>query len=50
MTTTTTAQIELFPGTQIFEFDSSTRSKTYRVELSDGRHFQINEKLYHLLN
>jgi putative peptide zinc metalloprotease protein len=43
------APLALYPGTQIFEFDSSTRSKTYRVELSDGRHFQINEKLYHLL-
>src|SRR5215208_4010479 len=49
MTITLATHIELYPGTQIVEFDSSARSKTYRVELSDGRHFQINEKLYHLL-
>ena len=50
MLATTTAQIELFPGTQITEFDSSTTEKSYRVELTDGRHFQINETLYQLLN
>lgn len=41
--------IELDPGAQMMEFDSSTRDKTYRVELSTGVHFQVNEKLYHLL-
>lgn len=41
---------ELSPGTQIVEFDSSTRSKTYRVELSTGVHFQVNDKVYHLLS
>lgn len=45
-----TAQLELNPGAQIFAFDSSTREKSYRVELVDGRHFQINEKLHHLLD
>ncbi|MCX6043499.1 MAG: hypothetical protein NT075_00185, partial [Chloroflexi bacterium] len=42
--------IELSPDAQIMEFDSSTRDKTYRVELSTGLHFQVNEKLYHLLD
>ena len=50
MLASATAQIELFPGTQIVEFDSSTTEKSYRVELTDGRHFQINETLYWLLN
>lgn len=50
MTTNTTAQFELYPGTQIFEFDSSTRDKTYRVEINTGKHFQVNEKLYYLLD
>jgi putative peptide zinc metalloprotease protein len=49
MSITLATQLELHPGAQIFEFDSSAHGKTYRVELSDGRHFQINEKLYHLL-
>lgn len=42
-------EIELCPGTQIVEFDSSSRMRTYRVETADGRHFQINEKLHALL-
>lgn len=50
MTTQAMSQIELYPGAQLFEFDSSTREKSYRVELSAGKHFQINEKLYHLLD
>lgn len=45
-----TAQLELRPDLQIIEFDSATYAKSYRVELQDGRHFQINEKLYHLLD
>ena len=49
MTIQSTALLELYPGIQIVEFDSSTRGKTYRVELSTGVHFQVNEKLYHLL-
>ncbi len=44
-----TTQFELKPGAQIVEFDSSTHEKSYRVELVDGRHFQVNAKLYHLL-
>jgi putative peptide zinc metalloprotease protein len=50
MSLSLTTAIELWPGVQISEFDSSTRDKTYRVERNDGRHFQINEKLYHLLD
>jgi hypothetical protein len=50
MSLSLTTAIELCPGVQISEFDSSTRDKTYRVERNDGRHFQINEKLYHLLD
>ncbi len=42
--------LELYPDAQIMEFDSSTRDKTYRVELSTGVHFQVTEKLYHLLD
>jgi putative peptide zinc metalloprotease protein len=45
-----TTQLELNAGAQIVAFDSSTQGKTYRVELTDGRHFQVNEKLYHLLD
>lgn len=50
MTSPATLQIELYPGAQLFEFDSSTCEKSYRVELSAGKHFQINEKLYQLLD
>ena len=45
-----TTPIELQAGAQIVAFDSSTRDKSYRVELTDGRHFQVNEKLYHILD
>ena len=45
-----TTQLELKAGAQIVEFDSSTQGKSYRVELPDGRHFQANENLYHLLD
>jgi putative peptide zinc metalloprotease protein len=45
-----TIPFELQTGTQIVAFDSSTRDKSYRVELTDGRHFQVNEKLYHILD
>lgn len=41
---------QLQAGAQLVEFDSSTQGKSYRVELTDGRHFQVNEKLYHLLD
>ena len=50
MTTQSAALLELSPGAQIVAFDSSTREKTYRVELSTGVHFQINEKLFHVLD
>jgi putative peptide zinc metalloprotease protein len=50
MTIQPTALLELYPGVQIVAFDNSTREKTYRVELSTGVHFQINEKLYHILD
>lgn len=50
MSLSLTTQLELKAGAQIVEFDSSTQGKSYRVELSDGRHFQVNEKLYHLLD
>ena len=43
-------EIELYPGTEIVEFDGSGRARTFRVETADGRHFQINEKLYALLD
>lgn len=49
MSLSLTTQLELKPGAQIVTFDSSTRGKNYRVELRDGRHFQVNEKLQHLL-
>lgn len=50
MSLSLTAHYQLQTGAQIVEFDSSTQGKSYRVELTDGRHFQINEKLYHLLD
>lgn len=50
MSLSLTTQLELKAGAQIVAFDSSTQGKTYRVELTDGRHFQVNEKLYHLLD
>ncbi len=46
---THTTGLLLRPGIQIVAFDSSTQEKSFRVELTDGRHFQINERLYHLL-
>jgi hypothetical protein len=49
MTISFATQIELYPGIEIVEFDSSSRMRTYRVETADGRHFQINAKLYELL-
>lgn len=50
MSLSLTTQFQLQAGAQIVEFDSSTQGKSYRVELTDGRHFQVNEKLYHLLD
>lgn len=50
MTINLAGALELRTGAQIFEFDSSAKGKTYRIELTDGRHFQLNEKLYHLLD
>lgn len=42
--------LKLTPGTTIVEFDSNSQSKIYRVELADGRHFQVNETLFLLLD
>lgn len=42
--------LTMAPGLQLHAFDSSASEPTYRAELSDGRHFQINEKLYLLLS
>ena len=50
MSTTITAKLQLIPGIQLTEFDSSSLEKMYRIEMTDGRHFQINEKLYWLLD
>lgn len=49
MSLSLTTPLELKAGAQIVAFDSSSQGKSYRVELPDGRHFQVNEKLYHLL-
>ena len=49
MSLTHSTGLMLRPGIQIVAFDSSTQEKSFRVELTDGRHFQINERLYHLL-
>lgn len=49
MLATSSEALQLRPGTQIFEFDTSTNNATYRLELSNGTHFQIGEMLYHLL-
>jgi len=49
MSLSLTTQFELKPGAQIVEFDSSTHEKSYRVELADGRHFQVNAKLHTVL-
>lgn len=50
MSSQLTALYELSPGLQIGEFDSSNAAKTYRVELSTGVHFQVNDKVYQLLS
>lgn len=50
MSTTITSKLQLIPSIQITEFDSSSLEKMYRIEMTDGRHFQINEKLYWLLD
>ncbi|MCB0128998.1 MAG: hypothetical protein KDE58_42320, partial [Caldilineaceae bacterium] len=46
-TTTVTSQslFVLTNGIEIVTFDSSSQEKRLRVELADGRHFQINERL-----
>lgn len=49
MSLSLTTTIELQPGAQIMTFDSSTTGQNYRVELTDGRHFQVNERLRNLL-
>lgn len=41
--------LQLAPEIQIDVFDSGSLLPTYRAELPDGRHFQLNEQLYHLL-
>jgi len=43
------SQFVLTDGIQIVTFDSSSHEKRFRVELPDGRHFQINERLSMLL-
>lgn len=43
------AQLVLITGIEIGAFDSSAQEKRFRVELPDGRHFQINERLATLL-
>ncbi|MCB0091388.1 MAG: hypothetical protein KDE54_26030, partial [Caldilineaceae bacterium] len=45
-----TSPLQLQPGLEIVAFDSSSQEKQYRVESPDGRHFQINERFYHLLD
>ena len=50
MSLSLTTQFQLQAGAQIVEFDSSMQGKSYRVELTDGRHFQVNEKLYYILD
>lgn len=49
MSITQSTQLMLPAATQIAAFDSSNQAKSFRVELADGRHFQINERLAHLL-
>ena len=57
-TSTTTITATLSPtdrlvlptGVMISTFDTSTADNSFRVELADGRHFQINERLYKLLD
>ena len=48
-TLTPTSQLTLQDNVDIATFDSSTQEKNFRLELPDGRHFQINERLYQLL-
>lgn len=50
VTVTPTSQLQLQTGIEIVTFDSSSQEKRFRVELPDGRHFQINERLSHLLS
>ncbi|MEZ4705857.1 MAG: hypothetical protein R3A44_01545 [Caldilineaceae bacterium] len=45
-----TSPLQLQTGLEIVAFDSSSQEPQYRVELPDGRHFQINERFYHLLD
>jgi putative peptide zinc metalloprotease protein len=47
---TPTSQLLLPAGVEIGAFDSSSQEQRFRVELPDGRHFQINERLYQLLD
>lgn len=49
MSITQRTQLILPAATQIAAFDSSNQAQSFRVELADGRHFQINERLAHLL-
>lgn len=49
MTQAIATTLELASGVTLAAFDSSTTSKLYRIELADGRHFQINEMLFELL-
>ncbi|MFN8444459.1 MAG: hypothetical protein U0175_26985 [Caldilineaceae bacterium] len=49
MTLSYTSTLELHPQVTMAEFNSRPENKSYRVELTDGRHFQINETLFRLL-
>ncbi|MCB0098864.1 MAG: hypothetical protein KDE46_24185, partial [Caldilineaceae bacterium] len=50
MATAPTSPLQLQPGLEIVAFDSSSQEQKFRVTLPDGRHFQINERFYHLLD
>ena len=50
MTLSFTSTLELHPQVTMAEFNSRPENKNYRVELADGRHFQINERLFRLLD
>ncbi len=49
MSQSITSTLALHPNATMVEFDSRVQAKSYRLELVDGRHFQINETLFRLL-
>lgn len=49
-TLTPDSQLVLPSDIEIAAFDSSAEDQRFRIELADGRHFQINERLYNLLD